>query len=354
MAVETALVDGPEIVVDETLTNEEDNGGTRQAGTGDEPKDVRSLLAGAMKRDPSGKFAGKDDELGGEPVADATIIEPVAAVVPPPANPNLSAQEQATLSSLPEESRATVQSLLEARGTAYAQHAQQLSEQVRGYSGIEQVVGPRREAWAMQGVAPEQALNQLLALSDFAGRDPGQFIQWFSNQHGLDLYQLAEGYTPPDPQFVALQREIAELKGAMGQQSTKQQQQAHTNIMHEIGQFAQEVGADSKPARPHFDAVVEDMLHLMPGVMAQNGGMSRRDALQVCYDRAVWANPTTRALMQNAAAAEMRVAAAATAANARKASRSITTSAPAGEVQSVAATAAKTVRGALEAAFAAG
>lgn len=357
---QSAADEPPEFVVPQNApanaaTNEEENGGTRQAGTDDEPKDVRSLLANAMKRDASGKFAG----LAEPGDADAAPVEPVPVVAAPAPpvqhNSSLSVDEQAALSALPEANRQAVQSLLEARGTAYAQHAHALSEQVRGYGGIEQIVGPRRQAWAMQGVAPEQALNQLLALSDFAGRDPGQFVQWFSNQHGLDLYQLAEGYVPPapqDPQILAMQSELAQLKGFIGTQQTQQHQQRHSAIMNEIGHYAQEAGQDGKPLRPHFDAVIEDMLHLMPGIMQQNGGMSRRDALQVAYDRAVWSNPQTRALMQNEAAAQARASASAAAAGARKASRSITGTAPVGEVPTVAAAASKTVRGALEAALA--
>jgi hypothetical protein len=45
----------------------------------------------------------------------------------------------------------------------------------RGYEGLEQVIGARRQAWAMQGMSEGQAVNQLLALSDFAGQNPAEF-----------------------------------------------------------------------------------------------------------------------------------------------------------------------------------
>jgi hypothetical protein len=115
---------------------------------------------------------------------------------------------QGILSALPEEHRTAVQSVLEARETAVSRYVQEVQARVNGYAGIEQVIGPRREAWAMAGIAPEAAVNQLFALSDFASRDPQQFIEWFAANNNIDLSAIGESYIPPDPQFTALTNKI--------------------------------------------------------------------------------------------------------------------------------------------------
>jgi hypothetical protein len=56
------------------------------------------------------------------------------------------------------------------------------------YGIIEQsLIGPRRDAWASNGMTPAVALNQLFALSDFATQNPKDFVLWFADQQKIDL-----------------------------------------------------------------------------------------------------------------------------------------------------------------------
>jgi hypothetical protein len=342
---------------DVTNTNSEQNGGTRQAGSEEEPSDVRSLLNKALKpqegeteqeradrgdgRDATGKFVPKKGE---EPGADKPATEQTT-------QQQAAVEVAAILSAVPEEHRATVQPLLQAREAAWQQYTQHLTEQVRGLDSVSKLIGERREAWAVNGITPEAAINQLFTLSDFASRDPAKFVQWFAEQHGLDLETMMDEQEPVDPQIAALQREIAELKGTVGQSQNYQQTQAQQSGMAEIGRFAEEKDAAGAPVRPHFDTVCTDMLAIVPMIRQENPGMPPQQVLQTAYDRAVWANPTTRDVLlkeqETKRLAEMRERAN----KARQAGSGIGSGGPSSDVPNQNVTAGDSVRSALMAAI---
>jgi hypothetical protein len=168
---------------------------------------------------------------------------------------------------------------------------------------VEQLIAPRRQAWAMNGMTEASALNQLLALSDFAGRDPAGFIQYIAENNGVDLEELVLGQDPVDPQYAAMQREIAELRSHNEQAAQQQMQERHNQTVQGIVAFASEKGQDGKPLRPYFDELGNDVLPFISAVQAQNPNMPHRQILQEAYDRACWGSPTVRTKMQAAASA---------------------------------------------------
>jgi hypothetical protein len=166
---------------------------------------------------------------------------------------------------------------------------------------VEQLIAPRRQAWAMNGMTEASALNQLLALSDFAGRDPAAFIQYIAQNNGVDLEELVLGQDPVDPQYAALQQQIAEMQQRDQQRTQEQLQAQHNQTVQGIVAFASEVGQDGKPLRPYFDELGNDVLPFISAVQAQNPNMSHRQILEQAYERACWGSPTVRTKMQAAA-----------------------------------------------------
>jgi hypothetical protein len=62
---------------------------------------------------------------------------------------------------------------------------------LKGWEPVERVLATRRDALTATYGGVDRGLEQLLGMSDFAGRDPAGFVKWFAQQRGLNLGQLA-------------------------------------------------------------------------------------------------------------------------------------------------------------------
>lgn len=248
---------------------------------------------GAQVRDPvTGQFApaAAAAPAGGVP----PVAAPAAQAFQPPAS--MSPVEAQHFASLPAEMQQYVARTMERVETDAVRY--------REYDALEQLIGPRRNPWAMQGMQPAQAVNQLFALSDFAGQNPPEFIQWFAGQHGIDLEALSQGVPEIDPHIQALQNQVGQLTTQLQGMTQGQQQHAHNQVVHEITAFGAEVGSDGKLLRPYFDELGRDVLPFIQAIKAENPNMPNRDVLNAAYDRACWGSPTVRTKMQSAADAE--------------------------------------------------
>jgi hypothetical protein len=232
--------------------------------------------------------------------------------------------DQATFQTLPAETQQmlarTMGELEQARGR-YAQLDQ-----------VEQLIGPRRNAWALNGMSESTALGQLLALSDFAGRDPKGFIKYMAENSGVDLGQLVYEQPVVDPGMTAMQAEIASLKQQLVGFNTQQQQAAHTATVNEVIAFASEKDQDGHTLRPYFEELGHGVLPFIEAVRNQNPSWSKAQILQTAYENACWGTPSVRAKLQSAASAvgdAERIRMAAEKANrAKAASVSVRTGAP--------------------------
>lgn len=329
----------------------------------EQPDDIRSLLEQAANlqvddegrvRDETGKFAKKPVE--GEqqaPVADdpPKVVEPPKDVQAPDYGPELTQAIQA----LPAEHRTAVETALTTREGAWMNFARQVEGHVNGYErlkDLEPLLAPRAEAWAVQGATPAQAVHQLLALSDFATRDPRAFVQWFAGNNNIDLSEVGEEYVPVDPTIDALQKQVGQLTTALNGMQNGAAQNVHQQYVQSVQQFETEQDAQGQPLRPHFAEVADHMLALVPVIRQQMPGSGPKDVLQTAYDQAVHANPATRAKIVASAEATALATRAAEAARAGKAGQSMSGSGPATKGVTHEPVAGDTVRGALEASFA--
>lgn len=238
---------------------------------------------GGAARNPDGTFAPKP----------AAADPGVAAAPAVPLPQGITGLDAATFAALPAETQQHVARTMETLNQQAAQFA--------AYGQIEQVLAPRRQAWAMQGMGEGQVLNQLFALSDFAERDPKGFVKYFSEQRGLDLEELAFGPEPVDPVVAQLQQRLAAAEAHITGSVTQQQQAAHTNIVNEVISFADEKDAAGQLLRPHFAELGNTVLPFIQTAMQQHPGKSRSEILTAAYDAACWGNPNIRAKMQSAA-----------------------------------------------------
>lgn len=319
---------------------------------GDDPS-IRQLLEQAANltvdddgrlRDEKGKFAKEPDKPDTQ--------EPAATGEPQqqaqPTQVQLPDELNSVIQALPEANRSAVQTAIATREAAWNTFAQQVKGHVDGYEALRPLLEPRRQAWALQGVSEGQALNQLLALSDFATRDPSGFIQWFAGNNGIDLSDVGETFVPPDPVLQNLQTQVTNLTNALNGMTTGAANQQHQQIVDAVKAFEVETDANGQALRPHFAAVANIMLPLVPGIRQANPGMSHNQVLQAAYDQAIYADPTTRATVLATEKAAKDAAAAAEIARKKSAGQSMTGVAPMnGTVQAHEAP-SDTVRGALE------
>lgn len=285
--------------VNEALAEHE----AKEAG-GDAPDEAARQAAenAAADEDPADKPSEEDTDTtvegaeGGDAAddkdsadGDTDVADEPGADEPQPLDPpaRWSAEDKEAFGALPREAQEIVLKRERDRDAEFTRKSQEFAEKDRRWERVEAVLGPRRQAFAMEGMSDDQALGQLFALSDFASRDPAGFVKWFAGQRQIDLaslHQQADGNT--DPAYQALYQQIQALTTHVSNQDQARRQQAQAEVQAQIDAFK------ADPSHPHFEAVQEHMGALM--------GSGKATSLQDAYDQAVWANPDTRAVLMQA------------------------------------------------------
>ena len=152
------------------------------------------------------------------------------------------------------------------------------------------VITPYQALIEAQGVDGPKAVQALMnAHYRLTVSPPSQKMAYFAHlaqQYGVDLgnitQQQSQDQQQVDPRYQQLQDQLHQIQQHLtGQQQTVQKQE-HERVAKEVNAFA----ADA--AHPYFDDVADDMVPFL------KSGASLQDA----YDKAVWANPVTRAKEQ--------------------------------------------------------
>lgn len=256
-------------------------------------------VVGDRPRGPDGKFVAKTDA----PITDR--VEPTAPAVPatePSGAPaSWSAEEKALWPTL----TPAAQAAITRREKAALDGFSQKSAELKRYEALEGVIGPRRMALSAQYGDEAKAVQTLFALSDYAAQDPIGFLRYYAQQRGVDLASLVgtpsaqQEQVSADPTVAALQQKLAGFEQYIQQQQTQQTQALQAEVTTTMSKF------QADPKNKHFEAVRYKM-----GALIQNG--LAKD-IQDAYDQAVFADPTTRALVlqeqragEDAKAAEAR------------------------------------------------
>lgn len=303
-------------------------------------------------RNPDGTFASTEQVAAFEAAQAGTQQQQQTPTTQAsPVLAQMTAAEAQQFQSLPAELQQYVGRTMEDLNTRAARYSE--------YDLIEQsILGPRRQAFQAEGTTPAVALNQLFAMSDFAGRDPGNFVLWFSQQRGLDLDALldardaAQSANPVDPRVQQLEGQVQQLAGTVQQFQNGAQQQAHQANLNAVQAFATAQDANGTLLRPHLTDVMDGWAAQITAVRAANPNMPNDEVLQKAYDNACWSDPNVRGKMQQAANAQAQAAEAARVQAARQAGSSVT-GAPAGEASTIPNNSNRSIREELESQFAA-
>jgi hypothetical protein len=245
-------------------------------------------------RSDDGKFASRTPAESAETATAETQTPdpakaPVASKVEPLAPPEgWSDAGKAKWNRLPRE----VQQELLTRATPQADPA--LTEQVKRYEPLGQVLTQHRETFARGNVDEVTGIRLLLAAQDELDRDAPAALQKIAKMYGVDLSRLGTSTeTAPaeaaDPHLQRVLNELNEVKGKLSRYEQQQHHDARTQAQQELDSFANEMDGD-KPKRPHFKEVREEMARLYQASLQIGKPMT----LEQAYDSAVWANPQTR------------------------------------------------------------
>lgn len=152
---------------------------------------------------------------------------------------------------------------------------------------VQKAVAPYVPTFRSLGISPAEAIQGLMStdavLRNGTPHEKLATFQSLAQQYGIDLGQ-AQSFQGADPQVSALQQQIQHLQSYLQQQETKGQQAEQAAVNAEIARFA------SDPKHGHFDQVREHMAALLQAGLAKD--------LSDAYAQAVYANPATRAAVQ--------------------------------------------------------
>lgn len=109
-----------------------------------------------------------------------------------------------------------------------------------------------------------QGVQKLLELSDFAGKNPREFVAWFCSAQGLDpstvLQEAAKTVASQDPRVPQLQQELQALKQRAAEEEAARQRQINEQAVNAVEQFRQ--------GKPDFDSLRSTMAQLVQAGIA--------------------------------------------------------------------------------------
>lgn len=268
--------------------NDDDEGeGTANSEEDDNDKAIDKALAEkpAAEKAPSEETKPDAEKLTGEPAKTMVIGD----MQTPPSTWRKEAAE--TWAALPETAKLEV-----------LKREQDMMAGIEQYKGdaavgktLQNVVAPYREIMQVNNVNPVEHIGALLDTHHkLVTGSPAQRTALFTQiaaSYGIEFggQTNAADDTPGsyvDPETAKLQAEINEIKWAQQQQvqqaAQRERQTLLTTLEAQVNEFA------AKPENIHFDVVATDIGNLLKSGVARN--------LKEAYEKAVWANPTTRAL----------------------------------------------------------
>jgi hypothetical protein len=176
------------------------------------------------------------------------------------------------------------------------------------------------------GKPPAQFVSELFNAAQALDRDPVSALKDLARHYRVDPFSLLDDETPtnqPSPEVANLQREIAQLRANQQQWQTEREQQAYAAEEAKTSAVHSEIDAFLKD-KADWNELQADITASVAAIRESKPRASNAEVLQEAYERARWANPTTRARMQQEVQAQTeakrvedvkRAAAAATTAN---------------------------------------
>jgi hypothetical protein len=292
---------------------------------------------------PAGDSSTSSAEPSSEttPAAETTVDSPVVETVPAPKT--WRPEAAAKWATLPPEVQ---QEVLKREQDIFKGLETYKADATIGKS-INQILAPYTPMLEAAGLNPLQQVEGLMrahhALATGTPEQKAAFFQRLAQDYNVPLGQSADDANPfVDPQVAALQSQLTALQSKLMEREAREASVVKQSLQKEIDDFA------SDPAHQYFDEVATDIAGLLQSRTAST--------LAEAYEKAVWANPVTRAKEQarltaeaqakaaNEAAAKAEAARKASAANVRTSPKAASATAPLGSIDDTLSAALTAIR----------
>ena len=172
----------------------------------------------------------------------------------------------------------------------FVQREQQMLDGLEQYKAdatfarpLKEVITPYMPMLNARGIDAPKAVAALLNAQYQLDQNPRAGIMHIAKTYGVDLAELAQlsqqGAPTVAPEVMELRTELHGIKTELQQRQEQEFKAARERVAVEVNTFA------ADPAHPYFDEVADDIVRML-----QTG-----ESLEKAYEKAVWANPVTRA-----------------------------------------------------------
>jgi len=247
---------------------------------------------GAVEAADTDEDSADEAEDGDKPAKEQTIIAPQS----------MSAKDREAFAALPPESQKWLADRAKEQEAAFTQKTMDLASKSKGFDKLEQVLGPRRQQLAMDGMDDGTAVGQLFALSDFANTDPVGFVKYLFNARQIPLTALTESggaQRTVDPQLAAMQQKMQGFESFLTNQQAQARHTAETAINTDVDTFAK--------AHEFYAELESEMIPVVAALRQSSPSLSNADALAKAYKMAIAANDGVSAKVEAAKAAKSDV-----------------------------------------------
>lgn len=330
------------------------------------PDDGEATVREGRPREPDGRFAKVEREAPTEPVAEeatSTEAAPVAPVEDKPAAPapieppdRWSQADREAFKKIPVEAQDFVMRRYRDIEADYTRKTQEIAAFRRDYEPVQQMMAPFEQQIRNAGFTPATLIQAWAKVEQDLTQGRGvAVVKDLVQNYRLDRAQLARelGLTapaagveqPPAPDGVApaqlppevtqtlqqLQARQTQFDQYLTTQQQTRQREETNRVMSTITAFRDAKDPSGNLLHPHYDDLETDMIAYLQA--ARN--MGQEPGLDELYEKAVYANPSTREKVllsqraaeeaqRTAAAEKLRVEARAKAEKARRAGSSVT------------------------------
>jgi hypothetical protein len=179
---------------------------------------------------------------------------------------------------------------------------------------MRQTIEPYRMLIEAEGGTPERAVADLLKTAAiFRVGTPQQkygAIAQIAQQFGLDLsvfsQQQQPGHqSPPQPQQQFRDPRVDQILATQQQQEAERARREQFELETGVTQWINETDAQGQPLRPYVGDVINEMYALLPQIKQANPALTTAQALEEGYQRAIWAHPEIRTILQQKAASDL-------------------------------------------------
>ncbi len=175
----------------------------------------------------------------------------------------------------------------------YQKKTRELAEEKRQAQGVFSTLEPYKQQWATQGLTPDQAVAQSLAITHHLNQSPKETLAYLAQQYGIDFNE-PEDYGSTDPKVQQLEQKVTAFEQAQLQQAQQQQQQMMSNLQAEISAFEVAKNTDGSLLHPHFQEVRGIMQPYVEREWQAKPHLTAQQVMKEAYEQAIWAHAPTR------------------------------------------------------------